>query len=121
MSEFLLAGGETLHSVWPEAAVDTGLLLCSNGHNDSCSWQNGCGIGNQTVRYNVIPITSVDGFDSAEFDTLLLVTLSKNNLKVDKAVAESVIQTLLIRLQEKGVAIFESQTVGGQRIWQEFR
>ena len=121
MSEFLIAGGEHVHSLWPKAADDSGILLCTNGHHGSCSWENGCSVGNQTVRFNVIPITSVDGFESAEFDTLLLVTLSKKNLNVDSSLAKSVIQPFLFRLQECEVAVFESQKLGNQRIWRNFK
>jgi hypothetical protein len=86
-----------------------------------CSSKLGCSIGNVNVRFNVIPIVSVQGFDCDEFDCVLLLTPSKKNLDVEVGTAKSTIRNVLIGLQELGVKVFESRTMADQRVWVDFR
>jgi len=121
MCDFLIAGGMELRFVWPEAAIACSQLLCANGHEGNCSWETGCGVGNQSMRFNVMPITSVEGLDSVTFDALYLVTPSKKHLKVNDKIAMQSIRDFLECLQQKGIAVFASQEQGNRRRWVAFR
>lgn len=121
MCDFLIAGGTELRVIWPKAALESGQLLCAGGHEGDCSWETGCGVGNQTMRFNIVPITSVEGLDSVNFDSLYLVTPSKKYLSVNDKIALHSIQEFLECLQEKGIAVFSSQEQGVGRRWVAFR
>ena len=117
VSEYLLARNDELDAVWPETARRFGILLCSESHVGICSVKTGCGIGNDAIRFNVMPIISVDGFDCKNFDHVLLVTLSKKNLHADSLQATSLVRDFLMCLREKGIAVFASQGQGNGRTW----
>lgn len=117
MSEFILGGTKELDSLWHETARQIGILLCNANHEGDCSIKTGCGIGNATIRFNVIPIVSADGFNGDGYDHLMLVTPSKKHLKVDEAVATSSIRDFLTFLQEKGIAVFACRGQGNCRTW----
>jgi hypothetical protein len=117
MCDFLLAGGRELHAIWPEVACECGKLICDQGHDGVCSWEHGCGVGDPALRFHVVPITSVDGLESAGFDALCLVTPSKKHREVDYAIAMASIHDFLRCLQKKGTAIFALEEQGRHRAW----
>lgn len=121
MCDYLIAGSAEVRFIWPGVARECGKLLCSNGHEGNCEWETGCGVGDQMMRFNIMPITSVDGFDSVKFDALFLVTPSKKHLTVDDKIALDSIRDFLECLQEKGIAVFAPQGQGNSRRWIEFR
>ena len=100
MRDYLIAGSPDIHSIWPETTRQCNKLVCEHGHGGICSWENGCCVGDQTIRFNVIPIANVDGLDSTGFDALFLVTPSKKHLKVDVTLATTSIRNFSTCLQE---------------------
>lgn len=121
MCDYLIAGSTEVRFIWPEVARECNKLLCATGHEGNCSWETGCGVGDQTMRFNIIPITSVEGLGSVTFDALFLVTPSKKNLTVDDKIALDSIRDFFECLQEKGIAVFASQGQGTSRKWVALR
>lgn len=122
MNDVLLAGTQEVLLRWPEFAAKRGILRCEGNEGRSCSWENGCGIGDDLIRFNLIPITSVDDYDLAEFETVLLVTPSKKSSAASEADSRFLIRDFLLSLQKEGVMVLDSKTsVGGQRTWLEYR
>ena len=117
MSEYLLIGDHWIHSLWTEAARRCGKMLCSTRHDGDCSWEDGCGIGDENAQCNVIPIASVDGICSEPSDVLLLVSPKKSSANIEAAIVESSIGRVLRILQERGVVVFVSQGLSHQRRW----
>jgi hypothetical protein len=121
VTEYVLIGDNGIHSLWTEAARRCGKMLCSKRHDGDCSWLNGCGIGDENVQCNVIPITSVDGICSEPSDVLLLFTPKKSKATVESAIVESSLCCVLRILEQRGVVVFVSQGVNNQRTWSTFR
>lgn len=121
MSDYVIAGDAELRDIWPRVARECNKLLCATGHECNCSWEIGCGVGDQSMRFNIMPINSVDGIDSVTFDALFVVTPSKRHITVNNKIAEESIREFLECLQEKGIAVFASQGQGNSRKWVEFR
>jgi hypothetical protein len=117
MLEFLLADGERLDALWPESAMQEGVLLCSQDHAGGCDMRNGCGVGTQAIRFNVMPIIGVDGFDCDRFRRVCLVIPAKKCMNADAGMARAVIQPFLTSLQKHGVRILESRIVNEHRQW----
>jgi len=117
MSEYVLIGDPGIHSLWTEAARRSGKMLCSKRHDGDCSWEDGCGIGDENAQCNVIPIASVDGICSEPSDVLLLVSPKKSSANIEAAIVESSIGCVLRILQERGVVVFVSQGLSRQRRW----
>jgi hypothetical protein len=115
--EFLLADGEELDALWPEIATQEGLLLCSRIHAGACDLRHGCGVGTQAIRFNVMPIIGVDGFDCDRFRRVYVVHPAKKYMNVDAEIARAVIQPFLARLREHGPLILESRLVNEHRQW----
>ena len=120
MIEFLLSGGKDLNTFWPKAACNADVLLCNKNHSGLCSPKFGCGVGNATIRFNIIPAIGVDGFDCSKFDIVFVLALSKKNLNAESSLAKLAIQPFLINLQRHGISVFESQSLTGTRVWENF-
>jgi len=121
MCDYLIACSTEVLFDWPEVARECSKLLCTTDHEGDCSWETGCGVGDQTMRFNIMPITSVDGLDCVRFDALYLLTPSKMHLNVNDQIALDSIRDFFKCLQEKGIAVFASQGQGNSRKWVALR